>query len=421
MSNKIVGQNWCRASFVLLLTILALLMFRVLGLDKSLSTLVSPDPTPTPASTPEVTQLVPSPAPAIHAFLWWDAAVAERDLYIVQEGMHFYWVKQMFSWRDIEGFAKGSFDWRNADRVVEQVEKRGLFLLARLDREPYWARDNSDPAIQENGPPANYQDFGDYCFAVADRYRGRIKAYQVWNEPNLAREWGGKPPNPAEYTRLLATCYEGIKRGDPNAIVISAGLAPTGTSLPSAIPDDEFFKAMYAAGASDYFDMLGVNAPGYAAPPEASPDDAANTPEWSVHRWARFRHVEDIRAMMVAEGDGHKQISILEMGWTTDTVHDDYRWHSVTQEQQAEYLLGAYWWARLHWRPWIGIMTTIYLPDVNWTPDDEQYWWAVIEPEYPATNWRPALKALFKIPDWSNGFYDQWYLSGNGVTPQPNK
>ncbi|MBN1312368.1 MAG: hypothetical protein JXB30_13200 [Anaerolineae bacterium] len=415
MSNKLIGRNWCQVAVLLLFVVLVVLVIQLSDLDETLSTTPLP---PTPAPESEVIQLVPSPAPAMHAFLWWDAAIAERDLYAIREGLHFYWVKQMFSWRDIEGFAEGSFDWRNADRVVEQAEKYGLFLLARLDREPYWAREDG---AEENGPPADYQDFGNYCFAVAERYRGRIKAYQIWNEPNLTREWGGKPPNPAEYTRLLATCYEGIKRGDPDAIVISAGLAPTGTGLPIAMPDDEFLKGMYEAGAGDYFDMLGVNAPGYAAPPEASPDEAANKPEWGGHRWATFRHVEDIRAIMVAEGDGHKQISILEMGWTTDPVHPEYSWYAVTQEQQAEYLLGAYWWARLHWRPWIGIMTTIYMPDINWTPEDEQYWWAIIEPVYPLTVWKPAFKALGTLPDWSNGFYDQWYLAGNFAPPQPSE
>jgi hypothetical protein len=417
MTTKIIGRNWCRIAAGLLAIILVLLVIQMLVVGKS-PFAARPMPTPTPTQEPEVRQLVPSPAPAVHVFLWWNADVAERDLQAVQAALHFRWVKQMFSWRDIEGVAKGSFDWGNADRVVEQAEKRGLFILARLDREPYWARDNSDLTIQPNGPPANYQDFGDYCFAIADRYRGRIKAYQVWNEPNLTREWGGKPPDPAEYTRLLAACYQGVKRGDPDAIVISAGLAPTGTTLPVAIPDDEFLNGMYDAGANAYFDMLGLNAPGYGTPPETSPDEVAAMPEWKGFRWATFRHVEDMRAIMVSRGDGSKQVAILEMGWTTDPIHPEYSWYAVTQKQQAEYLLEAYWWARLHWQPWIGIMTTIYIPAQDWTSDDEQYWWAIMEPDYPIMVWRPAFEALMTLPDWSDGFYDKW-LPPATATPQP--
>lgn len=413
MPSKNPQQIWCRLAVLLLSVILVIVIGQASGLGKGLLAA----PTPTPTTEPEVVQLVPSPAPAVQAFLWWDAAIAERDLHTVQEGLHFHWVKQMFAWRDIEGNVKGTFEWAGADRIIEQAERRGRFLLVRLDREPHWARDNTDPSLKENGPPANYQDFGDYCFAVAERYRGRIKAYQVWNEPNLAREWGGKPPSPADYVRLLATCYEGIKRGDPEAIVISAGLAPTGTGLPVAMPDEEFLKGMYDAGAGAYFDMLGVNAPGYAAPPQASPDEVANTPKWGGHRWAAFRHVEDIRKLMVAEGDGRKQIAILEMGWTTDPIHPEYSWFAVTEEQQAEYLLGAYWWARLNWQPWIGIMTTIYLSDPSWTPDDEQYWWAITGPEYPILSERPAAVALGTLPDWSDGFYDKWLSPDTSQSP----
>ena len=60
-------------------------------------------------------------------------------------------------------------------------------------------------------------DFGDFCGALADRYRGRIGAYQIWNEPNLSREWGDEAPDPAGYTALLRVCYQAIKAVDPQA------------------------------------------------------------------------------------------------------------------------------------------------------------------------------------------------------------
>lgn len=154
--------------------------------------------------------------------------------------------------------------------------------------------------------------------------------------------------------------------------------------------------------------MLGVNAPGYAAPPQTSPDEVARKPEWGGYRWASFRHVEDIRQIMVSMGDGQKQIAITEMGWTTDKIHPDYSWFAVTEEQQSEYLSGAYWWARLRWQPWIGIMTTIYLADPSWTPDDEEYWWSITVPSYPDPMYRLAFMKLRGLPDWSYGFYQNW-------------
>ncbi|HVO42038.1 MAG TPA: hypothetical protein VMT34_05430, partial [Aggregatilineales bacterium] len=210
-----------------------------------------------------------------------------------------------------------------------------------------------------------------------------------WNEPNLNREWAGYPPNAAAYVKLLAVCYDAVHRADPNAIVISAGLAPTGgDGIPTdATPDEDYFRAMYAAGLSGHFDVLGLNAPGYKSSPEFPPDD----PSLGGNRWQAFRHVEDMRAIMVANGDGAKQIAILEMGWTTDTrPGSPYAWQGVNEELQADYLVGAYRYAAAHWRPWVGLMVTIYLPDPSWTEENEEYWWSIITPGYS-----PRIKTAF--------------------------
>ena len=131
--------------------------------------------------------------------------------------------------------------------------------------------------VTENQPPVDLQDFFDFCGVIADRYKGRVHAWQVWNEPNLSREWGDIAPDPAAYVELLAGCYAAIKAADPAAIVVSAGLAPTGTLPPAAMPDDDYLREMYAAGAAEHFDVLGLNAPGFKAAPEVSPDAVSYT------------------------------------------------------------------------------------------------------------------------------------------------
>lgn len=357
----------------------------------------TPVPTPTPALPPG--HVFQSPEYGVHLSQWWHVDdVLPRDLEMTG-AMGFGWVKQNFAWRDIEKEADG-YDWYRPDRIVDQVNEAGLKLLVRLDRHPLWSVQPylPDEQITPNQPPYHYQDFGDFCRELATRYKGRIHAYQVWNEPNLSREWGNQPPNPAEYTALLKTCYEGIKAADPEAIVISAGLAPTGTQPPEAMPDTDFLQGMYDAGAAAYFDALGVNAPGYKAPPQTSPDEAEDPAnEWGNGRWFVFRHVEDMREIMVANGDAEKQIAILETGWILNQeFHPTYSWHGVTEQQQAEYLVGAYQWAQEHWQPWIGLMTTIYMADVDWQPEEhEQYWWAIVLPDGTP---RPAYEALRAMP-----------------------
>src|SRR5437764_1376390 len=94
--------------------------------------------------------------------------------------------------------------------------------------------------------------------------RYRPPSVVVVHRGNLAREWNDKPPSPAGYVKLLQACYEAIKQADPSAVVISAGLAPTGgDGTANAVPDEPYLWGMYAAGLAKYSDVLGLNAPGY--------------------------------------------------------------------------------------------------------------------------------------------------------------
>jgi hypothetical protein len=336
-----------------------------------------------------------SPGYGFEAYLWWKPEVATRDLGLIREA-GFGWVKQTFAWRDIE-LEPGRYDWSRADDVVFLAGHFGLQLLARLDRDPHWDRAYEEGLGIASGPPGTLSHFFDFCGVIAARYRGKVAAYQVWNEPNLSREWGGRTPDPAAYAEMLRGCYVAIKQADPEALVISAGLAPTGNGPPEAMPDAEYLAGMYEAGAAPYFDLLGAHAPGFKAPPEASPEEVARSPELGGQRFFSFRHVEDMRAVMERYGDGDKQVAVLEFGWTTDPVHRDYAWFAVDEETKAEYMVRAYAWARDHWRPWIGPMIALSLPQFDWTPDNEQYWWAVIDPVYPETSTRPAYDALKRM------------------------
>ena len=332
-----------------------------------------------------------SPDFGTQAFLWWRPEVAERDLNLIREG-GFHWVKQIFAWENIEGAGKGHLDWSFSDRVVQQVNASNLKLLARISIDPqkrdFWA----------GLPPDSADHFADYVFALASRYSckpeavGCIQAYQIWNEPNLSREWGHKRPNAAEYVFFLGRAYEAIKLANPNAIVVSAGMAPTGDNNELAMPDDLFYEQMYEAmgGSSEgYFDALGVHGVGFAAPPELEPNTAAAESRYGGHRFFSFRHVEDIRAIMERHGDADKQIVLLEFGWTSDPVNPDYRWHGreagIDMAVQAEYLKRAYEWAEANWRPWIGLMSLITMPNLEWLSDgnpedEEQFWWGIMEP-----------------------------------------
>ncbi len=359
--------------------------------------------------TVNVDEIMSSPDYGVQVFLFWREEVADRDLQLVHEaGLR--WVKQEIPWREVEGHAKGVWQWDTPDRIIDQIEAHQLKVIIRLGSQPAWAAPNLP--LPEVGPPENLQDFYDYVFAVASRYRGRVEAYQIWNEPNLAREWGNRPPNPAEYVELLKVGYQAVKAADPQAIIISAGLAPTTRDDAAAMPDVYFIQGMYEAGAAAYFDALGVHAAGFKSPPETDPAVIAtdptlnnndNAPE-ELRRAYGFRHVEDVRAIMVRNGDAAKKIVVLEFGWTIDPRSDSpYRWHAVTPEQQDKYLQRAYAYAEANWQPWIGVMSVIYIADPQWTLDDEQTFWSIVYPGYPQLRTAPAYYGLLYMPKVSAG------------------
>jgi len=357
------------------------------------------EPTAVPATatpSPVKSLRMDSPEYGMQIFPWWRPEVGSRDFQVVAEA-GFSWAKVNFGWREIEGAGKGVFDWSRTDEIVRMAAENDIDLVIRVDHQPAWA----GGGFPVNGPPDDYQDLADFFTAMATRYRGRVRAYQVWNEPNLAREWGGRLPDPGQYAKLLRVCYQAIKAADPNAMVISAGLSPTGTWNEQARPDDWYLESMYIAmnealGSSDgYFDVLGAHAPGFKSPPERDPAQVAADPDLGGQRAFAFRRVEDLRAIMVKYGDANKQVAILEFGWTSDPRPDSpYNWHAVSEQVKADYLVRAYQYARDNWSPWIGLMSLIYICDHDWTPEDEQYWWSISDPGWPEFKPRPAYTAL---------------------------
>lgn len=354
-------------------------------------------PAPSPTAS-KVKQVMGSPDPSVQVFLWGNPGTTDRDLKLAKDA-GFTWVKQMFQWNYIEGKGKGQYEWNEPDRIVEDVRQHDLKILARVDIAPNWARPaDSDKSL--HGPPVNYADYGEFLYDLASRYRGRIQAYQIWNEPNLMREWGGQAPDPVAYTELLKVAYEAIKAGDPDAIVISSGLSPTTASGVFAMPDVEYLQAMYDAGAGAYFDVLGVHGAGFRSEPEADPaliaqDVVATNGDPSspdLKRVYAFRHIEDLREIMVRNGDEHKQVAVLEFGWTSDQRSGSpYAWYSVSEDVKADYLVRSFDYARKNWQPWIGVMSAIYIAAPHWTPNDEQFYWSITDPSGLT---RPAYEAL---------------------------
>jgi GH35 family endo-1,4-beta-xylanase len=156
----------------------------------------------------------------------------------------FGWVKQQVRWEELEP-EFGNVDWRCIDEVVDRAAERDLKVLLSVTTSPQWSRQG-----QAGGAPEVLPLFGQFCLRLTERYKGRIHAIEVFNEPNLDIEWGDHL-DPYAYYTLLSWAYSGIKQIDPDVVVISAGLAPTEWNDWATAIDDRDYLAYLAGGVGD--------------------------------------------------------------------------------------------------------------------------------------------------------------------------
>jgi hypothetical protein len=332
----------------------------------------------------------------VNVFLHQEVEPAKREQQVqlaAQAG--FKWMRQPFPWADIEVHRKGDFTdcrndpcvdaWGKYDGIVALAEKYGVQIVARLDAPPEWARGGTG----DFAPPANFDDYGDFVAAAAERYRGRVRFYQIWNEPNNYPEWGEQPVDPEAFTRLLCIADSRIKQVDPDATVLAPALTPTISLNPGPGPgtglnDFIFLQRMYNAGARDCFDIM--SAQGYGL--FSGPTDYRLRP-----RIINFGRPQYIRDIMVANGDAAKPIWLSEMNWNAvPNEVADKRFGQVTLEQQARYLPLAYERIRREW-PWAGVAFTWYLKDATDQEHDQaKYYFRLLEPDFTPLPVYEAMK-----------------------------
>jgi hypothetical protein len=319
------------------------------------------------------------------------AAFNQRTAEMVRQA-GFQWVRFQVRWESLEP-RPGEWDFRPIDRVLPVYEAAGLSVLASVVGAPEWAR------AANGGIVADPATFREAMRRLASRYRGRIHAWEIWNEQNLAHELHG-PVRVEPYCAVLRAGYEGVKAGDPEALVVFGGLTPTGVNDPTIAMDDvaylEAFYALDGGSCTQYFDVLGAHANATLNPPDTLwPERPGPGPGWRDHPSFYFRRVEQLRAVMERHGD-RRPVWITEFGWTTNNPAPGYEYGQyVSEEQQAEYLVRAFEIARTRW-PWV---TGMFVWNLNFStivgPEDEKGPWSVLNPDWSP---RPAYRALSAMP-----------------------
>ncbi len=269
-------------------------------------------------------------------------------------------VRQRFDWNRIEP-AAGQFTWDAYDRIVAAANANDLELLAVLDGSPAWARAAVDSA-NPLAPPQERADFGRFAAHVAARYAGKINFYQVWDEPNIAPHWGARFVDPAAYAGLLREGYVQIRAADPNAVVLTASLAPTLETGGANLSDLAFLEQLLAAGAGGWFDAVAIAPYGFDQAPDARPSaDRLN-----------YRRAELLHDVLARRGLTAMPMWATAAGWYAPPAGwngPPAPWPAVTEEQQGAYAAQALdlarSWPWLHGWLWAGEQPA-QADDVRW-------------------------------------------------------
>lgn len=306
------------------------------------------------------------------------------------------WVKQQVEWALYEPVA-GSVNWTPLDDMVEAMDAAGMNILLSVSSAPAWARESD----QEKGPPTDYQSYANFVGQMAQRYAGTVDAYEIWNEQNLRREWNTpKGISAASYVEMLRLAYTAIKNADPEAVVVTGGLAPTGfNDGVNAIDDRVYLRQMYAAGVAEWSDAIGAHPNGWANPPDSTccRNNRPAVPGWDDHPSFFFKQtLADYREIMVANSDSGTYIWPTEFGWgSNDGLNvepaPEYAFVSYTSlDEQSSYILRGYQLGRE-----LGYIGPMFLWNLNFCPvvgqTGEQCLWSLLD---PAGNPRPAYLAL---------------------------
>ncbi|HVU14877.1 MAG TPA: hypothetical protein VHD90_26565 [Phototrophicaceae bacterium] len=320
-----------------------------------------------------------------------DPAKREQQVQMIAAA-GFHWVRQEIPWEDIEISGRGDFQdsrnaasigvvdaWAKYDNIVDLVQKYGLELEVRIDKAPAWTHANPDPNLGGFVPPDNWDDYINFLTTFAQRYKGKIHDYQIWNEPNIYPEWGNNDVNAQAYTNVLCRAYKALKQVDPSNVVISAALAPTVSLAGQNLNEFIFLQQMYDDGVKGCFDVMSTQGYGFFS----GPTDQRMRPTTLT-----FARNLDLRDVMVANGDADKPIWISEAGWNPVDAPDvpempnRDQFGSVTPDQAARYLPLAYQRAQQEW-PWVGVINDWFFKRPSDADKNQPYYYfRMVEPDF---------------------------------------
>jgi hypothetical protein len=247
----------------------------------------------------------------------------------------FAFVRQPVSWEEIEP-EQGRYDWAAYDRIVNELSRHEVLMVAVVFDAPDWSRD-PETLDASDGPPVDPAVFGTFLQAFTARYGEAVPFVQVWDQPNRADRWGGENATPGLFLPYLAAAYNGARAGNPDVRIVTPEIAYRAGKEPERA-DLDFLEGLYRVGAEPFFDIVGIELEGGLTSPDDRRIDA------SRHNFSRAVLT---RELMVRNGDGATPVWATSFGWA--------RSDEIASSEQVEFVTRALERSWIEW-PWMGLM-----------------------------------------------------------------
>ena len=287
------------------------------------STPLPPSPIPLATNTPGPS---PTPVPGLDADQMGIQLYTNMDfdnwmrVIGLAQGTGVKWVKVQVNWAFLQPNGPNEFGERMQlfERQIEALKRAEFNVMLSIAKAPTWAR-----SVQlESGPPDDPAQLAQFITFMMDETKiGEVTdAIEVWNEPNLIREWQGTYPfNGAGYMQLFAPAYDAIRAYSPSITIITAGLAPAGTIGDVSVNDREFLQQMYNAGLANYGAdvVIGSHPYSWGNAPDLRCCDVIAGLSWDdAPQFFFLDNLEDTRDIMLQNGHD-VQMWVTEFGWAT--------------------------------------------------------------------------------------------------------
>ena len=223
-------------------------------------------------------------------------------------------IRDDMGWSSIET-TKGVYNFANKDLYIQNLVNARIDPLIIIDYSNCLY--NSMPSGQGYSCgvyiPTNATEFehfkkafGNYTYEVVNHYKGILKYFEIWNEPNGFWEPRNNSVNirVTQYIELLKEAYTRAKEANPKAVILSAGLGTTTDLI------NDYVRNYYTQGAKDYFDILAIH-------PYCGYDQTMPYSEQGA-TCGTIENIATIRSIMDSNGDANKKIWITEFGYPTE-------------------------------------------------------------------------------------------------------